>query len=93
MPVGIRIGEESSLKHFVETGFHARNEVAWGEGALLGFGKVVVNISVDDQSSNGDEGIVSMRYDLGDIKNVPFVAVTIDFGNDLNKEVPFCGFT
>ena len=91
MPVGIGIGEESSLKHFVKTGFHAGDEVSWGEGTLLRFGKVVVNISVDDHSSNGDEGIVSMGDDLGDIKNVPFVAVAVDFGNDLDKEVPFCG--
>ena len=91
MPVGIGIGEKSSLKHFVKTGFHTGDEVSWGEGALLGFGKVVVNISVDDHSSNGDEGIVSMGYNLGDIKNVPFVAVAVDFGNDLDKEVPFCG--
>ena len=93
MPVGIGIGEESSLKHFVKTGLHAGDEVAWGEGALLGFGKVVVNISVDDHSSNGNEGIVTMGDDLGDIKNVPFVTVAVNFWNDLDEEVPFCCFS
>ena len=90
--MGIGIGEESSLKHFVETGFHTGDEVAWREGTLLGFGKVIVNMSVDDQSSNGNEGIVSMGDDLSDIKNVPFIAIAVNFGDDLNKEVPFCGF-
>ena len=38
---------------------------------LLGFGEVVFRVSVEDELSDVDEWVVSVRPNLGDIKNVP----------------------
>lgn len=61
------------------------------EGRLFDLSKVVIGVAGENETSNGDERVVFVRDDLGDIKNVPLVAETINFGHNLNLEVPFDG--
>lgn len=58
------------------------------EGSLFSFSEVVFGVSVQDQLTNGDQGVVSMGPDLGNIENVPSVFVTIVNGHNLNIERP-----
>lgn len=68
VPVGVGIGEESALKHLIDGGLHAGNEVAGREGGLLSLGKIVFRIFVDDELSNGDQRVISLRDNFGDIE-------------------------
>ena len=81
------------MKHFIHGRFHSWNEMAWGEGGLFSFSEIVVDISVDDKLSDGDQGIVSMGDNFSHIEDVPLISKSVDFRDDLNLEVPLNGLT
>lgn len=58
------------------------------ESSLFSFSEVVFGVSVQDQLTNGDQGVISMRPDLGNIEDIPLVLVTIVNGHGLDGESP-----
>lgn len=93
VPVGVRIREKPSLKHFINRGLHSGNEVTGRKGRLFSLSKVIFRISVEDQFSNRNERVISLGDHLGDIKDVPLVVEAIFLGNDLNFELPLSSLT
>lgn len=86
--VGIRVREQTALEHLVQRGFHTRHQVRGREGSLLSFSEVVFGVSVQDQLTDGNQGVVTMGPDLGNVENVPLVLVTIVNGHGLDVEGP-----
>ena len=62
--------------------------MSWGEGRLFNLSEIVVWIPVEDEFSNRDEWVVSMRPYLCDIEDVPFIFVSIFFRHDLDVHGP-----
>lgn len=91
--MSVRIREETALKHLIERWLHSRHQVSRGEGGLFSFSKVVVNISVQDKFPDGNEVIISVRNNLGNIKNVPLIVESVLFRDNLNAQLPFSGLS
>lgn len=67
--------------------------MAWGKRRLLDVLEVIGRVLVEHQLADRDQGVVSMRPDLGDIKNVPAVLGPFCLGHHLNLEVPLNSFS
>ena len=83
MPVGVRVREESSLKHLVVRGFNTRHEVSRGKGSLLNFSKVVFRVPVKNELTNSVQWVIRMRPHLCNVKHVKSVSFSIFFWHDL----------
>jgi len=59
-----------------------------GEGGLFDFSEVVIGVSVKNHLTDVNQGIITMRPDLGDIENVPFILGGVSFGHDLDLHAP-----
>jgi len=88
MPVSVWVGEEAALEHLVERGFNAGNKVRWGKGYLFSFGMVVLGIAVKNELANGNEWVVTMGPDLGDVVHIKAISVSIFDGHELNVPGP-----
>lgn len=86
--VGIRVREETTLEHTIHGGFNTGNHVGRRESGLLGFGKVVGRVAVQNELTVTNERVISMRPNLGDIEDVPLVLLGISFGHDLDVSSP-----
>lgn len=86
--VGIGVGEETSLEHAVGRGLDTGDHVRGRESGLLDLGKVVVGVTVEDHLSDGDQGVVLLGPDLGDIEGVPAVGGGLLGGHDLDVDGP-----
>ena len=91
--VSVGIREETALEHLIERWLHSRHQVARGEGRLLSFSKVVVHISVQNEFPDGNQRIVSVRNNLGNIKDVPLVVEAVLFRDDLDAQLPLSGLS
>ena len=91
--VGIRVREESSLKHLIGGWLNSWDNVSRREGNLLHLSEVVLDISVQNQLSDWNERVVFMRPDLGDIEDVPLVGGGILLRHDLGKHGPGGGIS
>lgn len=91
--VGIDVREQSSLEHSVSRGLDSGDHVSGSEGDLLDLGEVVVGVSVEDHLSDGDEGVLRVGPDLGDVEDVPLVVGGIGLGHDLDIEGPGGGLS
>lgn len=89
--MGVRVGEESSLEHFVERGFDTWDEVGRREGRLLGFSEVILRVAVEYEFSDRDEWVVAMGPNLGYVEDVPSVLEAVLIGHDLRLESPSGG--
>lgn len=56
--VGVRVREETALKHTVRRNVNTRDNVRWREGGLLSFGKVVFRVAVESHLANWVKRIV-----------------------------------
>jgi hypothetical protein len=90
--VGISIGEKSSLEHFVGRSFNTGDHMNGGEGGLFDFSEVVIGVSVKNHLTDFNQGIITMRPDLGDIENIPLILGGISFRHNLNLHAPGGGF-
>jgi len=88
MSVGVWVGEESSLEHLVVGWFDSWDQMRWGEGGLLSLSVVVLWVSVQGHLSNLDEWVVTVWPDLGDVKNIESVVVSVFDWHDLNVPSP-----
>lgn len=70
MAVGIGIGEETGLEDRVGGGLDVGDEVGGRESDLLDFGKVVLDILVQDELANRAKRELAVRPDLGQVQNV-----------------------
>lgn len=53
---------------------------------MFNFRKVVLGVSVQHQSSDGDQRIIRVRPDLSDVENVEFVGFRLGFRHDLHED-------
>lgn len=88
VPVGIRVREESTLKHLVVGGFDTRDHVSGSESSLFNFSEVVLRILVEDKLTDWDQRIVTMGPHLSDIKDIVSIVLSILFRHDLNLKSP-----
>ena len=86
--MGVWVGEESSLEHFVEGGLHAGYHVRGGEGDLFDFGEEVLWITIEDDTADGDEWVVAVWPNFGHVINVDSVFLGVFNGHDLDLEIP-----
>lgn len=71
--VSVRVGEESSLKHFVFRRQNTRDQVTRSESSLLDLSKVVLGVFVEDKLSDIDKRVVTMRPNLCNIEDIPSI--------------------
>jgi hypothetical protein len=64
MAVGVGVGVEASLQHFVRAGLNARHHVGRGEGNLLNFSKVVFGVAVKSDAADWDQRELFVRPHL-----------------------------
>jgi len=86
--LGIGVREETSLQHAIGRGLNTGNHVRRRESGLLNLGEVVVGVAVKDHLSDGDQGVVLLGPDLGDIEGVPAVGGGILGVHDLDVDRP-----
>jgi hypothetical protein len=86
MSVGVWVVEESALEHLVVGWLNSWHQVRWGEGDLLGFGMVVLWVTVESDSADLLEWVVTVWPDLGDVVDVE--AVVISVGDWHHLDVP-----
>lgn len=86
--VGIWIREKSSLEHLIVGWLNTWNEMRWGESGLLNLSMIVLWVSVQGQLTNFLEWVVTVWPDLGDIKDIKSVVVSILFWHNLNIPGP-----
>lgn len=55
---------------------------------MLSLSKVVVHISVQNEFPDGNERIISVRNNLGNIENVHLVVESLLFRDDLDAQLP-----
>ncbi len=84
----VGIAEETPLEHLVRRGCNARHKVAGREGGLLHLGEVVLGVTVQDHTTNGSKGGVTMRPDLGDVERVEAVFFDLFRSHDLDGNRP-----
>lgn len=58
------------------------------ESALFYLSEVVVGILIEYDLTDGDEWVVSMRNNFGDIENIELVILPFFLGNDLGIPGP-----
>ena len=65
--LGIRVGEEPSLKNAIGGRSHSWYEIARGKGSLLCLSKVIINIAIDDDPANLYERVVFLGDYFGGV--------------------------
>jgi hypothetical protein len=86
--MSVRVREESALEHFVIGGLNAWDEVSRSEGTLLGLKEIVHGVLVQGDLSDWDQRVVTMRDNLGDIKDIVLVLLAILLRNELDIPSP-----
>lgn len=86
--VSIGVREESSLEHLIGRGLNAWNNMGRSESRLLNLSEVVLRVLVEHNLANWNEWVILVRDNLGDIKNVVFVVLSLFLGNELNIPSP-----
>src|SRR5271156_451251 len=61
----VGIGDDARLQYFVRRIAHAGDDVAWLEGGLLDFGKIIFGIAVEFEFANFVERIILVRPNFG----------------------------
>lgn len=84
----IAVGEKSPLEHFVRREAYARYDVGWVECGLFHLGKIVFGVAIELQYPDGDEGVVAMGPDFGEVEGVEGEAFGLLRGHDLHAECP-----
>lgn len=88
MSVGVGVGEETSLEHLVKRCFDSGNQVRGREGGLLGLGMEVLGVTVEDESADINQGVVTVGPDFGHVVDVKSVLVSVGDGHNLDLQVP-----
>jgi len=86
--VGVGVGHEAGLEHFVWAWADAWDEVGGFEGGLFDLGVVVFGVFVEFHLADFDEGEVCVGPDFGEIERVPLEGVGLLLGHDLDFECP-----
>jgi len=86
--LGIGVVQESALEHLVEGGLNSGNHVGGGESDLLSFGVEVFLVAVEDELTDGNERVVAVGPDLGDVVHVVSVLVSVSNRHELDEEGP-----
>jgi hypothetical protein len=86
LSVGVR--EETGLENRVGSRLDSRNEVRGREGNLFNLSKVVLGVLVEDEVPNRSKGELSVRPDLGQIKNVVTEFLGLLGSHGLNAKSP-----
>lgn len=93
MPLGIRIGEQSSLKDSIIGRPHSWHKVSRIECNLIRLSKVIADIPIEDDLSDLDEWIILLRDYFGRIEYVVLIVWGIFFRNGLDAEFPLSSLT
>ena len=88
MSVGVRVGEKSALEHLISRDFNTWDDVGGCESTLLNLSKIVFGVSVQSELSNGDQRVVAVRNNLGDIEDIKLVCLSCLLGDKLNVPGP-----
>jgi hypothetical protein len=86
--VGVRVVQESSLKHLVHRGFDTGHQVGGRVSNLLSLSMVVGRVPVESNSTDGDQGVVFVGPGLGDIEDIESVRGSVLLRHGLNEPVP-----
>jgi len=86
MPMSIRVIDESTLEHLAVGRFNAWYEMSWRKGGLFSFSVVVLRVSVERESSNLYERVVTLWYDLCNV--VKIESVLFSFCKRYNLNIP-----
>jgi len=90
--LGVVVGKEAALEELVRGVAKTGDDVGGGEGGLLGFGVVVLDVAIELHDTNRVEGEVLVGPDLGGVKGTPASALlplgTGGLGHDLDRDVP-----
>lgn len=86
--VGIWVREESSLEHLISRWLNTWDQVAWGESGLLSFSVIVLWVSIQSHFTNFLKWVILMWPDLGDVKNIKSVVISILLWHHLNIPGP-----
>lgn len=84
MPMGVRIGEETTLQDPISGGTHSRHEVTRRKSSLLSLSEMVEGVSVEDDLAHLDEGVVLLRDHLGRVEQVVLVIGDFPLRNGLD---------
>lgn len=88
MSMGVIVREQSTLQHLIGRWFNTRNEIGRRERRLLRLGKIILRITVQYHATHGDERIVLLGPNLGDIKGIEAVLCGLLMAHDLNVHGP-----
>lgn len=88
MAMGIGIGKEPGLQDSISRRTHSRHKVTRRKCGLLSLCEMIDGVSVEDDLSDFDEGIVLLRDHLGGIKKVVFIIGDFPLRNGLDAELP-----
>lgn len=86
--LSVLIEEQSSLQKSIIRRFDSRHQISRIKGNLLYFSEVVLRHLVENNFTNLDERVVSMRPHFCNIKDIPFVLLTIRLRNQLDVHGP-----
>ena len=86
--LGVAIGEQACLQHFVGREADAGHHLRRVEGGLLHFGKEVLRVAVQLHHADFDQRVVLVRPDFGQVERVVGHMGGFMLGHDLHKEGP-----
>ena len=86
--MSVRVGEQTSLEHFILAGLDAWHGVGGGEGALLDLCEVVLRVAVEGHASELNERVVALGPDLSDVKDIPFILGSVGSWHHLDTHAP-----
>src|SRR5690606_21320624 len=87
--LGVTIGEQSALKHFVGRETDPRDNVCGVESSLLHILEIVVGVAVQFELAHRNEWEVFLRPDFGKVKGMEPVGFGLFFGHHLDTHFPF----
>ena len=88
MAVGVGVVEEAALEHAIVAGFNSGNQVTRREGGLFGLSEVVFGVAVEGDLSDGDQRVVLVGPDFGDVEDIEAVVGGFLFGHCLHVPGP-----
>ena len=89
MSMSVSVTKKPGLQHLIETWLDSWDHMSGSESTLLSFSMVIINISIQHKSSHRDQWVVSMRPNLGHIKNIPLVTLSVLLRHYLDLITPY----
>lgn len=88
MSMGVRVVDESALKHLAVGGFNTRHKVSWRESRLLSLSMEILWVPVEGEPSNLLKWIVLLWPDFGNVVDVESVVVSVCKRHYLHEPSP-----